>query len=134
MAKPVVTTGSVSGIKITRAHLGISVDPKGKATEYWVEYGKTGAYGSETPKLKITAKEAEELAEEEEAVFETSIEVKGLAPGTVYHDLGKATNADGEGKGEDFSFETTKPIPEPEKGLDTRLSPLSPTRRILNRK
>lgn len=133
MAKPVVTTGSVSGIGITKAHLGIAVDPKGKATEYWLAYGKTESYGLETTKVKISAKEAEELEEAEE-VLETSVAVKGLAPGTIYHDLAKATNADGEGEGEDFSFETTKPIPEPAAGLNTRLWPLSPTRRILNRK
>lgn len=42
---PVAVTGRVTGLGITRATVGGSVDPRGAATAWWVELGRTPALG-----------------------------------------------------------------------------------------
>jgi hypothetical protein len=81
---PRVTTGPAQHILGTSALLTAAIDPSGKETTYFFQYGLTTAYGLQTPaasagvgtfKLKYGA------------------EVKGLTPGATYHYRVVASNA-----------------------------------------
>ena len=69
------TTGS-SGIGAGSATLAGTVDPNGTATSYAFEYGKTNAYGSQTPAAAAGAGNAP---------IAKAAAVAGLAPNTTYH-------------------------------------------------
>ena len=94
---PQVFTGAASGIKQTAATLQGSVNPRGLATTYRFDYGKTTAYGVSTPVASAgsgtTAKSV-------------SAQITGLAPGTTYHFRLEATNSAGTTLGKDAHFRT----------------------------
>jgi phosphodiesterase/alkaline phosphatase D-like protein len=97
---PVVTTGAASSITRTGARLAGTVNPKGLATTYTFEYGKTTAYGTKT-----TAKSAGAGA----IAVAASADVSNLTAGTTYHYRISATNGAGTTVGVDRTFTTSPP-------------------------
>ncbi len=104
---PTASTGAVTAASETGATLNGTVNPKGKATSFYFEYGTSTSYGQSTP---------EESAGEDEADHPESAVVSGLAPGTLYHfqlvatyEAGKSTTLGG-----DRTFMTASPPAPPE--------------------
>ena len=95
-AGPLATTGSpqVSGATVV---LTGTVDPVGRATDWWFELGPTTAYGTSTV-LHAAGSGRGALA-----VSET---IAGLAPGTEYHARLAARSSAGTTRGGDVVFRT----------------------------
>jgi len=111
-ARPVVTTGGTANLTDTTVSLNGSVNPKGKATQYYFEFGLNKLYGFKTP---VTGAGA---ANGSSAV---SAPVSGLAPATRYHYRIVAVNADGATVGGDRTFKTkVQPL-----GLTLKATPTS---------
>jgi hypothetical protein len=73
---PSVATGGVDEISISSARVHGSVDPRGRGTVAWFEYGPTAALGNRTPNIDAGfATRATKL----------SAQIGGLQPGTRYH-------------------------------------------------
>ncbi len=94
---PQVMTGSASAVGQTAATLNGSVNPRGSATTYHFDYGKTTAYGHSTATLSAgsgtTAKSV-------------SARITGLAPGTTYHFRLMGSSSAGTTLGKDARFTT----------------------------
>ena len=94
---PQVFTGSATQVGQAAATLNGSVNPRGLATTYRFDYGKTTTYGLSTPVGSAgsgtTAKSV-------------SAHITGLAPGTTYHFRLEATNSAGTTLGKDAHFKT----------------------------
>lgn len=97
---PIVTTGSASSISSTGATLNGTVDPNGKATTFWFEYGTSTGYGSET---------THSSAGSGTSAAAQSATIGGLAQGTTYHFRIVASSADGTTNGSDQTFTTNDP-------------------------
>ena len=97
---PVVTTGVADPIAATGATLNGTVDPNGKATTYWFEYGTTTGYGSESTHSSGGSGTS--------ALAQTAA-ITGLTQGTQYHFRIVAQNADGTTQGSDQTFTTKDP-------------------------
>jgi multidrug efflux pump subunit AcrA (membrane-fusion protein) len=89
-SKPVVATGSASGVLTRTATLGGSIDPNGSDTTYYFEYGTTTAYGHRT---------ATADAGSGTAALDVSTTVEGLSPATAYLFRLVATNGAGKASG-----------------------------------
>lgn len=87
---------SISG---TGGTLNGIVNPNGKATTVWFEYGPTTGYGRTTARQEIGAGA--------DAVAVAAV-IGGLAPLTTYHYRVVAENADGTAYSGDFVFDTTR--------------------------
>jgi streptogramin lyase len=98
---PLVRELTADLITTTSARLRGKVRANSQATEYRFEYGRTTAYGSETP--SAYAGSAYDLG----VVMAT---IDGLEPGTEYHFRVVAENDSGETKGPDRAF-TTESLP-----------------------
>jgi hypothetical protein len=96
-AAPAATTGGASNISSGGARLAASVDPNGRATTIYFEYGKNRTYGSRT---------ADVSAGSGDKARTIRVDVGGLAPNTTYHYRVVASNADGVVSGGDKSFKT----------------------------
>ena len=96
---PSVVTEAASGIKAEAATLNGRVNPHGRATEYWFEYGPTTSYGSKIPlSAASVGPGASDIAVEQT--------VGNLSNGTVYHYRLVAINDKGTDIGEDRAFTT----------------------------
>jgi hypothetical protein len=84
----------------TEALVGGRINPHNSATTYWIEYGRTPAYGQSAP----LSKDASAGSGGSGKVFTQKI--SGLTPSTEYHFMVIAENALGKVEGEDKSFET----------------------------
>src|SRR5262249_31919993 len=73
---PAVFTGTVTAVTPTTATLNGVVDPHGRATSWYFEYGAGTTYGSKT-----TSRSAGSAAGDRPV----SAAVSGLSPGAVYH-------------------------------------------------
>ncbi|HEX3734889.1 MAG TPA: M36 family metallopeptidase [Solirubrobacterales bacterium] len=73
---PEAVTGAASALTSSAAHVAGQVDPKGAATEFAVQYGPTGAYGSTT--APASAGSASGLAA-------VGADLSGLSPSSEYH-------------------------------------------------
>ncbi|MGH2853219.1 MAG: fibronectin type III domain-containing protein [Solirubrobacteraceae bacterium] len=98
---PLASTGYAGPLTISSASLNVRINPRGLATEYYVQYGPTTAYGFQTP----TASAGNGTQETKFAVL-----VTGLQPGTLYHYRVVAASSAGTTDGQDAAF-TTKAIP-----------------------
>jgi len=96
---PGVSTGGVHGITADAAKLFGTVNPKGKPTTYYFEYGPTRRYGSRTPDANA-GKGTRNVS--------VSAAAGGLTPNTTYHYRVVASNPDGVTSGGDRSFSTRK--------------------------
>ncbi len=97
---PAVTTGAVKDVTQTTATLTGSVDPKGTATTYHVEYGTSDSYGLST---------AEKSAGSASGSTDVEAAVSGLTNATTYHYRVVATNSAGVARGADRTFATAAP-------------------------
>lgn len=94
---PVVTTGSASSVGSTTATLNGRVDPRGRTTSAYLEYGTSTAYGSRTSTSNVgNGTSAVGLAKA----------VSGLQAGTTYHFRVVATSDAGTSRGADATFTT----------------------------
>lgn len=96
-AAPAATTGGASNISSGGARLAASVDPNGRTTTIYFEYGKNRTYGSRT---------ADVSAGRGDKARTIRVDVGGLEPNTTYHYRVVASNADGVVSGGDKTFKT----------------------------
>jgi multidrug efflux pump subunit AcrA (membrane-fusion protein) len=89
-SRPVVTTGTASGVLTRTATLNGSIDPGGGDTTYYFEYGTTTAYGHRT---------ASADAGSGTSAADVSTTVAGLVPDTAYLFRLVATNSLGTNDG-----------------------------------
>ena len=97
---PTAMTGLATAVSETEATLKGTVNPEGKATTYFFNYGTSTSYGSKTDELS---------AGEENKDKPVSIPVSSLLAGTTYHFQLVAKNTAGTTLGEDETFITTSP-------------------------
>jgi hypothetical protein len=98
LSTPVAVTGSVSNVATTSARLTGTVDPNGRTTTWYFEYGPTTAYGARTPTRS---------AGSGNAAVSVSATVSGLTPGRLHHYRMVATSDAGSSRGSDRTFSTT---------------------------
>jgi plastocyanin len=117
---PLAKTETASAIGETAATLAGTVDPEGKATTYFFNYGTSASYGSKTSEQSAGAESTNEPV---------SIPVSSLAPGTLYHFQLVAKNSAGTTPGADETFTTTSPpgAPAAVTGLATALGETTAT-------
>ena len=96
---PAATTGGANKVTADAAQLHGTVNPKGKATSYYFEYGPTRRYGSRTPDANAGRGTRNVAA---------GANVGGLRPNTTYHYRLVASNPDGVTSGADRAFTTRK--------------------------
>jgi hypothetical protein len=96
-AGPVAVTGAVRGVTPTSATLTGSVDPNGRATTWFFEYGTSLSYGSRT---------AGRSAGSGTAARGVTTAVSRLAPGQLYHYRLVASSDAGTSRGADRTFAT----------------------------
>jgi phosphodiesterase/alkaline phosphatase D-like protein len=94
---PVVATGAAQGVGATTATAVGSIDPRGRATTWYMEYGTSTRYGSQTPKRS---------AGPGSGARSVGVSISGLTPGTTYHYRLVATSDAGTSRGADVSFAT----------------------------
>jgi hypothetical protein len=98
LSTPVAVTGAVSNVTTTSARLRGTVDPNGRATTWYFEYGPTTAYGARTPPRS---------AGSGNAARSVSATVSGRTAGTLYHYRLVATSDAGSSQGANRTFSTT---------------------------
>ena len=94
-AAPQATTGSASSVTSTTATLNGTVDPSGRATTWYFEYGTSTSYGTRTP-----AKDAGSGT----GTLSVSAAVTGLKSGVTYHFRLVASSDAGTSRGSDHTF------------------------------
>jgi phosphodiesterase/alkaline phosphatase D-like protein len=114
---PVATTGVASSIAATSATLNATVDPNGRDTTYYFEYGTSSSYGTKTSSRSAgssTSPQAE------------AVSITGLQAGRTYHFRVVATSDAGTSEGKDASF-VTSGAPSVQTGDATSIAPTSAT-------
>ncbi|MGH7690289.1 MAG: hypothetical protein ACREN3_11850, partial [Gemmatimonadaceae bacterium] len=96
---PVVAEEAPSDVGPASAALNAMVEPGELPTTYSFEYGTSTAYGSSTPEVKLAG-------EGSAAVATGPVEVRELAPETVYYFRVVVKNGDGEARGTGGTFRT----------------------------
>jgi len=96
LTPPIVTTDPASMVTSSTADLNGTVQPNGKATNYWFEYGTDTSYGSTTPSTGIGST----------GTYSPVESISGLTPSTTYHFRLVAQNPDGITYGADRTFTT----------------------------
>jgi len=97
---PTATTGAASATTTTSAKLAGTVNPKGIATKYHIDYGLTAGYEAATP---------EESAGSGTSTLPVSATVTALQPLSTYHYRVVASTAAGNAVGVDKTFKTKGP-------------------------
>jgi hypothetical protein len=100
LTPPVAATGSATGVTISSANLNGSVDPNGRATTWYFEYGTSTRYGSRT---------AARGAGSGTTAVAVSAAAASLRPGRVYHYRLVATSDAGTSRGANRTFSTAGP-------------------------
>jgi hypothetical protein len=98
---PAAATGYAAQVTTSSAVLTVRVNPRGLASEYYVQYGPTTAYGFQTTPATAGNGTIE---------VRLTQPVTGLQPGTLYHFRVVATSSAGATAGQDAVF-TTRSIP-----------------------
>ena len=98
LVPPDVVTGAATAIGATAATLNGTVDPNGRATTYYFEYGASTGYGTKT-----SAKSAGSATSAQPA----SAAISGLQAGHTYHFRVVATSDAGTSTGKDSTFKTS---------------------------
>jgi hypothetical protein len=93
---PAATTGPAQSVGGRNATLTGSVDPRGRSTSWYFEYGTGTGYGSRTPARSGSGAGARGI----------SAGVSGLSAGATYHFRLVASNSAGTTRGADGSFRT----------------------------
>ena len=94
---PTVQTGSASNGTLNGATVSGAVNPQGRSTNWYFDYGTTTAYGSKT---------AVKNAGSGSTAVGVTVDLTGLTPGTAYHYRLVAANSAGTALGTDVSFST----------------------------
>jgi hypothetical protein len=94
-AQPAVETGQATNVSASSATLNGTVNPNGRATGYWFEYGKTSKYGTKTPVFDAGAGTSP---------TPVSAAISGLERGATYHFRLNATSDAGTVLGADVAF------------------------------
>src|SRR5205085_8383378 len=92
---PVVTTGSATVVSASGANLNGTVNPKGRPTTYYFEYGTSTKYGMRTNSTS---------AGSGSSTVAVKAGVSALASSATYHFRIVASNLAGTSYGADFSF------------------------------
>jgi hypothetical protein len=95
---PAVITGQATGVGPTSATLGGSVNPNGRSTSWYVEYGTSVSYGSKT---------SSRSAGSGTGTLAVLAAVSKLTPGATYHFRLVASSSLGTTRGADATFVTT---------------------------
>ncbi len=119
---PVVNTEPATAVGETEATLAGTVDPEGKATSYFFNYGTSTNYGAKT---------GEQSAGEATEGKSVSIPVSSLTPGTTYHFQLVAKNSASTTLGRDETFTTDSP-PGPPTAVTGLATALGETTATLN--
>ena len=105
-APPVATTAAASAVAPTRLTLAGAVNPNGRPTAFWFEYGADATYGQRTPAGDAGSGVGDAAR---------SAVVEGLTPSTSYHYRLVAQSPEGSSAGADQTATTTAtPDPTPE--------------------
>jgi hypothetical protein len=96
--QPVALTGDATGVSMSSATLNGSVDPNGRSTTWYFEYGTSTSYGSKT---------STQSAGSGTSPTNVSASVSGLTRGKQYHYRLVATSDAGTARGADRTFSTT---------------------------
>jgi len=96
-AAPTVVTSPAWALGPTAATVGGTVDPNGRSTGWWIEYGTSTAYGSRTDT---------QSAGSGSSAVNASVRLTGLRAGDTYHFRLVAANDLGTTRGADRSFRT----------------------------
>lgn len=115
---PLASTGEATAIGETDATLNGQVNPNGKATTWFFNYGTTNGYGHTTAVVSAGEGSTSRLE---------SIPVTGLLPGTTYHFQIVAHNALGDAPGLDQTFKTNSPAPPPTETTTTTTTTSPPS-------
>ena len=118
-APPVVSTLSAGSVGTTSATLRGRVNPNGRATSWWFEYGSSTSYGGRTAAVN---------AGSGTSTSSVSARLAGLRPGTIYHYRIVAQSDAGTSSGADSAFTTSGPP----SVTTTTASPVGPTTATLN--
>ena len=94
---PGAVTGAAQAVGATTATAVGSVDPRARATTWYMEYGTSTRYGSQTPRRS---------AGSGSGARSVGVELTGLTPGATYHYRLVATSDAGTSRGADVSFAT----------------------------
>jgi hypothetical protein len=97
--RPVVHSGSATGVSSNGATLTGSVDPNGHGTTWYFQYGPTTSYGLVTPTRSVSSAGSHAVAEP----------IANLTPGKAYHFRLVATNSVGPSYGADATLMTAGP-------------------------
>jgi phosphodiesterase/alkaline phosphatase D-like protein len=119
LSPPDVTTGGASSITTSSATLNGTVDPNGRATTYYFDYGTSTSYGTKT-----AARSAGSATTAQSA----AVGISGLQANQTYHYRLVATSDAGTTVGKDASF-TTSGAPAVVTGDVTSVTPASATLR-----
>jgi hypothetical protein len=95
---PSVVTGAAQSVSATGARVTGAVDPRGRTTSWWFEYGTSATYGARTPTRSVGSTPGPH------AVLAT---LAGLKNGTGYHYRLVAKSDAGTTYGSDLTFATT---------------------------
>jgi hypothetical protein len=98
--RPLVSTGSASGLTSNSATLAGTVDPNGHAAGWYFQYGTTSGYGVQTPTRSSSSRTGSRNVTEA---------IGNLKPGTTYHYRLVASNGVGTSFGNDTTFTTAGP-------------------------
>ena len=119
LSPPDVVTGGASSVTASSATLNGSVDPNGRATTYYFEYGTSTSYGTKTSSKSAGSATSAQAA---------AAGISGLQAGQSYHYRLVATSDAGTATGKDASF-TTSSAPAVVTGDVTSVTPTSATLR-----
>lgn len=112
---PDVVTRAASSVTASSATLNGTVDPNGRDTTYWFEYGTSASYGSRTSSVSAgsgTSPRSE------------SVRLNGLQAGRTFHYRIVATSDAGTATGKDSTF-TTSSAPAVSTGSAVSIAPTS---------
>ncbi len=116
-AAPSAITGPVTSFGPTTATVGGTVNPNSESTMWFVEYGKTTSYGTNTSSVSAGSGNAN---------TNVTATLSNLDPGTTYHYRLVATNNSGTTRGAD-GIVTTSPTPSVVTGDATSITTSSAT-------
>ena len=119
------TTDAATSITSTGATVNGTVNPNGQSTTYAFQWGLSTAYGNEAPLPPASAGSGS-------ADVPVSLDLGGLASGTVYHFRVIASNASGVSTGADETFTTAGSPPAPATVTTASASNVTATSAVLN--
>lgn len=117
VAAPTAITGSMSAVGATFATANGTVNPGGRSTSWYFEYGTSTSYGRKT---------SSKSAGSSTANVQVSGTLTGLTAGTTYHYRLVATSTDGTARGQNGTF-TTRTAPVAATGAATSVTVASAT-------